>query len=67
MISNDILEMIFLNKPELIFFTQLSGFTYLYLVQIILFTINYFFFFKLEVGKRSSLTMKLYSLFSRPN
>ena len=42
MISKHILEITFLNEPELIFFgTQLNGFTYFYLIQLILFTINY--------------------------
>ena len=37
-----ILQITFLNQPELIFFfTQLNGFTHFYQIQIILFTINH--------------------------
>ena len=40
MICKHILLITFLNKPELIFFrTQLNGFKYFYLTQIILYTI----------------------------
>ena len=35
--------MTFLNEPELIFFLTVNGFTYLYLIRIILFTINHLF------------------------
>ena len=41
MICKHILLIIFLNEPELIILgTQLNGFKYCYLIQIILFTIN---------------------------
>ena len=43
MISKHILLIAFLNKPELIFFTRLNGLTYIYLIWIILFTINHLF------------------------
>ena len=44
MIGKHILLKIFLNEPDLIFFcTQLSGFTYFYVIWIILFTINHLF------------------------
>ena len=43
MIFKHILEITFLNKPQLIFFTLLNGFTYFYQIQIILFTIDHFF------------------------
>ena len=43
MISQHILEITFLNEPELIFCTQLNGFTFFSLIQIILFTINHLF------------------------
>ena len=41
MIFEYILEITFLNEPELIFFTQLNSFTYFYLIWIILLTINH--------------------------
>ena len=40
MISKHILWITFLNEPELIFVTRLYSFTYFYLIQIILFSIN---------------------------
>ena len=45
MISKHILEITFSNEPELIFHfcMQLNGFTYFYLMWIILFTIDYLF------------------------
>ena len=43
MICKYILLITFLNKPELIFCTELNGFKYFYLTQIILFTINHLF------------------------
>ena len=42
MISKHILYITFLNEPDLIFL-QLNGFTYFYLIRIILFTINHLF------------------------
>ena len=43
MISKHIFSITFLNKPELIFFTQLNDFTYYYLIWIIIFSINHLF------------------------
>ena len=43
MICKHILLITFLNEPELIFCTQLNGFKYFYLPQIIIFTINHLF------------------------
>ena len=43
MICKHILLIAFLNKPELIFCSQLSSFKYFYQTQIILFTINHLF------------------------
>ena len=43
MISKHILWKIFLHEPELILFMQLNGFTYFYLLRIILFTFNHLF------------------------
>ena len=44
MISKHILYLISLNESDLIYFTQLNGFTYFYLI--VLFTINHLFAFK---------------------
>ena len=52
-ISEHILLITFLNKPKLIFFTQLNGFTYLYLIQIILQTINHLFVYSLMFSRIS--------------
>ena len=43
MICKRILSIRFLDKPELIVCAQLNGFKYLYLILIILFTINHLF------------------------
>ena len=43
MIFKRILSITFLNEPELIFSTELNGFSYFYLIRIILFTINHLF------------------------
>ena len=43
MISKHILLITFLNESELIFFSQLNGFTYFNQIQIILFIINHLF------------------------
>ena len=40
MISKHILEITFLNEPELILF-QINGFSYLFVIRIILFTIHH--------------------------
>ena len=42
MITKHILLITFLNEPELIF-SQLNGFTYFYLIWMILFIINHLF------------------------
>ena len=49
MICRDILLITFLDDPELIFFIQLNDFTYFYLVQIIVFTINHLFAHSFQV------------------
>ena len=41
MISKRILEITFLNEPELNFFTHLNGLTYFYQTRTILFTANH--------------------------
>ena len=43
MICKHILLPTFLNKPELIFLTQLNSFKYFYLTWVILFAINHLF------------------------
>ena len=44
MISEHILQIIYLNEPEFIFYrTQLNGFTYFYLIGIIPFVIYHLF------------------------
>ena len=43
MIYKHILLIIYLNEPELIFYSQLNGFKYFYQTQIILFTVYHWF------------------------
>ena len=42
MISKNILYIVFLNEPELLFYWELKDFTYFYLIQIVLFSINHY-------------------------
>ena len=58
MISRQILLKSFFKRDGAHFFSQLNGFTYLYLIRMILFTINHL-FAQLNVFNYVSLTIQL--------